>query len=296
LHSLKQKEEKMGKSISIEELEAADAKFAKYLADRRIEITATATDTRKKMDSAIEKFYKDGGWNDRKPVCSAEYIDVQNVSEWSLANVNKILDAVGGAIFGSKNPIPGLKLSPDVKAGTNNVLNAVGGLQMLALSKAFSAVQGILEAFTVKSSTSITMNSKIEVVTPGLTIFVYTNANNFQQKSFFNNTLISQYFFMIDVYTSAKQLGDYAKFQDLQLFEEEKASLRLIARKIINTMSELEDLDKLDQIAKQLDGIYARLEVITEKADELSKEEAANHRELAKQARLRLTKASTAKS
>lgn len=284
----------MGQSKSIEELAAADQAFVKYMNDRRKEITETRGATRKEMDAAIEKFYKDGKWDDRKPVCTAEYVDVQNVSEWSLDNVNKILDAVGGAIFGSKNPPPGLKLDKAVQAGNDAVLAAVGGLQTLALSRAFSAVQGILEAFTLKSSTSITMNSKIEVVTPGLTIFVYTNSNNFQSKSFFENNLISQYFFMIDVYTSAKQLGDYTKFQDLQLFEEEKAGLRLIARRLINNMANVESLEKLDQLSKQLDGIYERLEEITGKIDELSKSEAENHRKLAEKARRRLTKAASA--
>lgn len=281
----------MGKSISIEELEAADTKFAKYLEDRRKEIAATAKTTRKTMNEAIEKFYKDGKWDDRKPVCSAEYIDVQNISEWSLTNVNKILDAVGGAIFGSKNPPPGTKLDNAVEAGNNVVLNAVGGLQMLALSKAFSAIQGILEAFTVKSSTTITTHHKIEVVTPGVTVIVYTSSNSFQQKSFFNNSLISQYFFMIDVYSSVKQLGDYTKFQDVQLFEEEKASLRLIARRLITRMGEVEKIEQIEQLTKQLDGVYERLAVITAKIDELTETEANAHRELAKQARLRLSKA-----
>ena len=103
----------MGASKSIEQLQAEDKKFEEYLKERRIEIDARAAETRKKMDDDIVKFYKDGGWSDRKPLFSSSYIDVQNISEWSLTNVNNILAAISGAIFGSDNPPPGTKVNGD---------------------------------------------------------------------------------------------------------------------------------------------------------------------------------------
>ena len=237
------------------------------------------------MDADIEKFYRDGGWDDRKPLLASTYVDVQNVSEWSLSNVNRILTAVSGAIFGSSNPPPGTVIDPEAALG--DVISKIPTLQMLVLSKAFSAIQGILEVFTMKSSTNITMQHKIESVAPGVTVFVYINSNSFQQQSFFNNEMITQYFYMIDAYTSAKQLGSYSQFEDLQLFEREKSSLRNIATNIVNKMGEATELTQIDMLSKQLDGIYDRLEKITERINELVGEERKHMVGVAKQIRMR---------
>jgi len=275
----------MGKSKSIEELEAADKKFENYLDGKRKEIEARQSETRAKMDADIEKFYREGGWDDRKPVMSASYVDVQNMSEWSLGNVNKILSAVEGAIFGSSNPPPGTAIDSDITS--NPVIQKIPSLQLLVMARAFTAIQGILEAFTMKSSTNITMLHKVEVASPGLTIFVYVNSNSFRQQSFFNNDLITQYFFMADAYSSAKQLGDYTNFEDLRLFEEEKENLRKIARNLISVMSEATELTQIDALSRQLDGIYDRLEQITERINDLIGQERKSMLGVAQQVRLR---------
>ena len=274
----------MGKSPTIEELAAADDKFEKYLATKRAEIEERQKETQKAMDADIVKFYQEGGWDDRKPLCVARYVDIQNVQEWSLTNVNNILSAVSGAIFGSANPPPGTAVT---NAASNVVVQAIPTLQLLVLSRAFQAVQGILEAFTVKSSTSITMQSKIEVVAPGVTTFIYVNSNSFRNQSFFSNGLISQYFYLIEAYTSVKQLGDYSKMQDLLLFEKEKTALRNIANRILDKMQEFDSDDKLEPLSKQLDGIYDRLESVTERINDLSKQERLMAQALVQQIRLR---------
>jgi len=261
----------MGKSKSIEELEAADQKFENYLDQKRKDIEAKKAITRKEMDADINKFYNDGGWDDRQPVAFAEYYDVQNISEWSLGNVNKILTSISGAIFGSNNPPAGTDLVSSIT--DNAVISAIPSLQILVLSRAFAAVQGILETFTLKSSTSITMQKKIEVVSPGVTIFVYINSNSYKNSSFFNNEVITQYYYMIDAFSSAKQLGAYTTMEDLRLFEKEKEVLRKIARTILDRLGLVEDLDKVNQLSLQLDGIYDRLEQVTERINELLKDE-----------------------
>lgn len=261
----------MGKSKSIEELEASDKKFQDYLDERRKEIEKRQSETRKQMDADIEKFYREGGWDDRSPIMSASYVDVQHVSEWSLQNVNNILSAVEGAIFGSSNPPPGAVIDGDI--ANNPVIQAIPSLQLLVMSRAFTAIQGILEVFTTKSSTSISMIHKVEVVAPGVTIFVYINSNSFRQKSFFNNEIISQYFYMIDAYTSVKQLGNYSTFEDKNLFEKEKATLRKLAERVLEKMETAETLEEISMFSLQLDGIYDRLEKITERIYDLDKEE-----------------------
>jgi hypothetical protein len=275
----------MGASKSIEQLRESDKKFEEYLSEKHKEIEARRDETRKKMDADIVKFYQDGGWNDRQPLFSSSYIDVQNISEWSLDNVNNILTAIEGAIFGSANPPPGTKIDGDTP--NNNVIKQLPSLQLLIMSSAFRAIQGILETFVMKSSTTITMLSKIEVVSPGVTVFVYVNSNSFQQKSFFENSLISQYFYLVDGYTSAKQLGDYSKFRDKQLFELEKEQLRTVAYNILNNMGLADDISKLAVLSTQLDQIYKRLEDVTKRIDNLNTEEHAAILSLAQQVRSR---------
>lgn len=262
----------MGQSKSIEELAASDKKFEDYLLGKRAELEARTTATRAEMDKDIEKFYKDGKWDDRKPVANASYYDVQIISEFSLGNINKILTAISGAIFGSNNTPPGTTINPDL--GAIAPAKIMPNLQLLILSKAFTAIQGILEAFTLKSSITITQQHKIEVVAPGVTIFVYVNSNSFKSNSFFTEDIITQYFYVIDSYISKKQLGDYSAFEDLRLFEEEKAGIRVIAYNMIQTMSTITDLGKLDILTKLMDTLYDRLDDVQERINELTKEEA----------------------
>jgi len=278
----------MGQSKSIEELAASDQKFQDFLDEKRKTLEEKTAATRKQMDADIEKFYADGKWDDRKPVASAAYYDVQIVSEFSLDNISKIMQAISGAIFGSNNVPAGTKIENN--AGNNPTVKMIPNLQLLILSKAFSAIQGILEAFTLKSSVSITQQHKIEVVAPGMTIFVYVNSNSFQSQSFFTKDIITQYFYVIDSFISKKQLGDYSEFEDLRLFEEEKAALRNIANNLVQTMGSLTDLNKLDVIMKLLDGIYDRMESVTERITDLTNAETLARKEKVQHIRTKLLK------
>lgn len=275
----------MGNSPSIEELKAADDKFAAYLAERRIEIEARRRETREQMDADVAKFYQDGKWNDRRPLFSSEYVDVQNMSDWSLTTVNNMLTAISGAVFGSGNPPPGTKVDSDVS--NNEVIQKIPSLQLLIMSAAFRAIQGILEAFVLKSSTTITMSKRIDMVAPGVTIFVYVNSNCFQQKSFFQNGLISQYFYLAEAYTSVEQLGHYSVFEDKRLFEKEKEVLRARAEKITKTMEDADTIEKLEAITKMLDFVYDRLKAVTERIKDTDELEHESMKSLSHQVRLR---------
>lgn len=283
----------MGQSKSIEELAASETKFENYLTERRKELEAKTAETRAQMDKDIEKFYKDGGWDDRMPVASASYYDIQVISEWSLSSVNKIITAISGAIFGSNNTPTGTTITNNIS--NNDTIAKIPSLQLLILSKAFSAIQGILEAFTLKSSITITQQHKIEVIAPGLTVFVYVNSNSFQNKSFFNNEIITQYFYVIDSFISKKQLGDYAVFEDLRLFEEEKSTLRGLASKVLSKMEQLDDISKLDVFTNMLDGLYERLDQVQERINELMKEEAQTSKQKIGHLRHKLISAKTVK-
>jgi hypothetical protein len=279
------KEDTMGSSPSIEELKAADDKFEAYLKERRIEIEARRKETREQMDADIAKFYLDGKWNDRRPLFSSEYVDVQNMSDWSLASVNNILKGISGAVFGSDNPPPGTTVGSDVS--TNEVIQKIPSLQLLVMSAAFRAIQGILEAFVLKSSTTITMSKRIDMVAPGVTIFVYVSSNSFQQQSFFKNSLISQYFYLAEAYTSVQQLGDYSVFQDKLLFEKEKERLRDRAEKITKTMDAAVDIAALEAITKMLDFVYDRLKAVTDRIKNIDDVEHESLMSLSHQVRLR---------
>jgi hypothetical protein len=280
-----QQEDTMGNSPSIEDLKASDDKFAAYLAERRIEIEARRRETREQMDADVVKFYRDGKWDDRRPLFSSEYVDIQNTTDWSLTTVNKMLTAISGAIFGSLNPPPGTKIDSDIS--NNEVVQKIPSLQLLVMSAAFRAIQGILEVFVLKSSTTITMSKRIDMVAPGVTIFVYVNSNSFQQQSFFHNSLISQYFYLAEAYTSVKQLGDYSAFQDKLLFEKEKVTLRARAEKITETMDDADTIAKLEAITKMLDFVYDRLRAVTERILDIDDREHEAMKSLSHQVRLR---------
>jgi len=159
----------MGRGPSIQELAEQEQAFREYLDQIRGDIEKDKADDTIALDKIITTFYSDGGWA-YSPLMQSDLLEVQQISTWSLANVVKIMTGVRDAIFGSSAPPPGVEI--EKPSGTSNAIDKMQDLNLLALNRAFSAVQSILETFAVESSYRGKAITKVEVVAPGLTLFL----------------------------------------------------------------------------------------------------------------------------
>ena len=167
------------------------------------------------------------------------------------------------------------------------MIQQIPSLQLLVMSAAFRAVQGILELFVVKSSTTITMLSKIEVVAPGVTIFVYVNSNSFQQQSFFNNSMISRISIWLTAIPQASSSGIILSSKISSCLNPKKEALRSVTYKVLGKWNDVDTIGKLDARSQMLDALYKRLEGVTERINNLTKQDHDNIRSIAQQVRSR---------
>lgn len=239
----------MGHSPSIKELANKESEFREYLKKIRIELESDTKNASSALETEIKKYYEEGNWDDFKPLIQGENIDVQVESSWSLDNFQKILNAISGALFGSGSVPEGVKIekTPDLTEAMKNMKN----LELLAVSKAFEAIQGILQAFSVAGEMEFKVEKKVTQIAPGLTLFLYIGSNSYQSKSFFKNEQIFQYALIYRVLFSNKQSGDVAKFNAISAYQELlagfKKRIEYLARKIADPETTFESVIQLDK-------------------------------------------------
>jgi hypothetical protein len=268
----------MGRGPTIQELAEEDQKFREYLAQIRQELEKDKQKDLQNLEAEVKNYYDRGGWNDYKPLLLGDKLDVQQVSVWSLENVGKILNAIQGAIFGGSEPPDGITVEKPKEF--NQSLKFLTELNLLALSRAFSAVQGILETFATETSYKGQSILKTEVIAPGMTLFVSIRSDVYRTKGFFNNSSIAQYLYLFRSYFSVKQAGDLSKFNDLLAYEELKSAYRTrmsaLAEKIANPSTPFSAMAELEEeagyYASQLSAIQAKINALQEKEIERFKQ------------------------
>ena len=263
----------MGKGPSIQELAEKEKAFREYLDQIRAAIEKDKTKDTAALDAIIKKFYTDGGWS-YSPLMQSDLLEVQQISAWSLGNVVKMLTGVRNAIFGSAEPPAGVEI--EKPADTSKAIDKMQELNLLALNRAFAAVQSILETFAVETSYRGKAITQVEVVAPGLTLFLSIRSDVWKNKGFFNNDSIGQYLFIMRCYFSTEQAGDIAKFNSVLAYVELANAIDAriigIALKIENPETPFSAMKELLQEA----GFYSeQLAVIHAKIDELRKEKVA---------------------
>lgn len=272
----------MGHGPSISALAERDAEFRKYLDQIRGELEKDKEKDKETLEAEVDKYYAKGGWK-YSPLMAGEQFDVQQMTAWSLDNVKKILNSVRDAIFGSAAPPEGIEVQkPDALEQSMKYLQE---LNLLALTRAFSLVQGVLETFATDTSFRGQSIIKVDVVAPGMTLFVSIRSNVWKSKSFFQNSAIAQYLYVMRSYFSVEQAGDISKYNDLLAYENIKQAYRTrmaaLAEKIGDPNTPYSSLGELDEelgyYAENLANLQATIE-------ELTKSEARRHLESARSA------------
>lgn len=274
----------MGKGPKVEELAQEDADFRKYLEQIRGEVEADQAHGIKELEKIIDQYYTDGGWS-YKPLMQLNALEVQQVSEWSLDNVSKILGAVRDAIFGDSAPPAGTEIEKPGDVGL--ALSEMMDLNLLVMNKAFAAVQSILATFATESSYRGKALTKTELVAPGITVFVSIRSDVWRSQGFFNNDSIAQYLYIVRSFFSADQAGDIAKFNSVLAYTELATAfdqrIEELARMVANPATPFSALPELMQImaflSDQLSFIHAKIaELRSQKVTRLM---AASHKALA---------------
>ena len=263
----------MGKGPSISELAAREEEFRKYLVQIRSELEGYQAEDVAALDKKVTAYYEAGHWSDFKPLMQSEQFDVQHLKTWSLDNVVSILQSVRDAMFGDAQPPAGVVISkPD---DFMNSLGLLEKLSLMALSKAFAVIQGVLETFATETQFRGQSISRVELVAPGMTLFISIRSNIWRNKSFFENESIGQYLFVLRSYFSQKQAGDISKYNDLLAYEQLKEAFRKrmadLGRRIADPQTPFSAMTELDEELGYYAGQLSKIQAMIE---DLSKQEA----------------------
>jgi hypothetical protein len=265
----------MGQGPSIQQLAEKEQAFRDYLTQIRGELEKDkATDT-ESLQKEIDGYYKKGGW-EYKPMLQLDKVEVQQVSSWSLDNIVKMLNAVSSAIFGNDDPPEGVKV--EKPSDLTKSMKYLDNLSLMVVSKAFSVIQGILETFATESSYKGQSITKVEVVAPGITVFISIRSDVWKNRGFFNNDSIAQYMFIVRSFFSLQQAGDMSKINDIQAYEELKEAFRIrigaLSERIADPKTPFSAMEELDEelgfYASKLSEIQGMIESLeTKKNDEI---------------------------
>lgn len=259
----------MGQGPSISQMAEKEQKFRDYLTQIRADLEKDKQTDIANLNAIIDKYYKDGGWT-FDPLMQLDSVEVQQVSSWSLDNVTKMINSVRDAIFSDTPPPSGVTV--EKPADFTASMEYLNNLTLLVASKAFSAIQGILQTFATQSSFHGKSITKVEVIAPGMTLFISIRSDIWKSQGFFNNDSIAQYLYIIRSNFSLQQAGDMSKYNDLLAYEDLKAAYRTriedISKVIADPKTEFSALDQLDQ---QLGYLTAKLADIQALIDDLQK-------------------------
>jgi hypothetical protein len=246
----------MGHSPTIEQQGQKDAAFQKYVDEQTTALNKKSGEAETTMTARMDKFYKQGGWEDAKPLTQGSYQHLTTASEWSLTHVSDMIDAIRGAIFGGaaapSATDPNSKLTQigkgtvtDTAPPALTAMAAMAGIDLLIASAAFDAIQGILTTFTSKTSTEIVSNYTQKDLVPGLSLFVTVMEDMYHRSDFFSGETIIQNFYIFDAKFSVSRGADIAKFHMLETLINQQVAIESQANKMSERIAAL-DVNRTD--------------------------------------------------
>jgi hypothetical protein len=199
----------MGKSKSIAELEKQEDDFRQYLNKLQTELANKAASAKTDLQKTIDKFYGDNHYDDAKDLVSGENTHFEQSSEFSLANLKSIIDAISKTVFAGAAAPTGTDVNKEgVEKATKDLGAAVGkvtDLELYIAGKAFDVLSQTILSFGASNSLTFSSATKSEALGYGLQLFTVVAADSYKSTSFFNNQDINEYLYIYDVKFSLKQ-------------------------------------------------------------------------------------------
>lgn len=249
----------MGKSNTIDQQAKQNAAFQQYITEQTAELDKMTTAASQDLQTQITNYYEKGGWNDAKPLVSGTYQHLSTASEWSLDSVAKMIGTIKDTIFGGPPPV-GTEKAPETDDLTQAVAK-MSEMEVLIASAAFTAVEGILEAFTSGTQTTVQKQFDIKELAPGLTLFICVIENQYHRSDFVSDNTIIQNGYVFDTRFSISQGGDIAKFNQMTSLIAQQNAQEVIAGKC-NTA-----IGNLDVTADDFEVKDAKYKAISDRAN-----------------------------
>lgn len=247
----------MGKSKSIEDQTALNDKFQAYIDQQTQVLDKTVAAATQTLDAQIEAYYAKGGWNDAKPMISGTYQHISTTSDWSLNAVADMIGQLKSTLFGG--PPPGGTTAPAQPPDVSAAVAKLDAMEVLITDAAFTAIEGILQAFTSSTQTTVQSKTEVQVLAPGLTLFLAVVENQYSRSDFVSGETIIQEAYVFDTRFSIKQGGDIAKFNQLTSLIAQQTTQQDITAKCDKAIEELDvTVDDYDVKVAKYQGIVDR--------------------------------------
>ena len=213
----------MGSSPSIENLQAKDDEFRKYLKTLEEDLGGKAADATSRLQADISEFYKANEYDDAKIIVSGRNADFMHQKEFSLDNLKKVIDGISAAVFSGAAPPKGATPNDEaVRAAGEALGDAVGAMSNLEIyiaGKVFDVLSNTVLSFGTGTQTAYTSHTKTESLGFGLQMFASVSASSYQSHSFFTNEYITQYLYLYDIRFSIKQAQAETEMGLVQAYE-----------------------------------------------------------------------------
>ena len=229
----------MGKSPSIEEMEAKEDRYREYIHKLENELKIRADKYEDQLDKKINEYFKDNEW-DYQNFLSGRNVDFLHEKDWSLDNLKNIIDQISKAIFGDTKAPAGVTIEKTEEMG--KAIKNMEHLELYIAGKCFEIISGILDSFGTKTTMGFNASVEVKPVAPGLTLFVAVVGDSYQSHDFFEDEMIYQYFYIYDLRFSVKQAEAQAHQADVSLYADSLGTFRQKLEELNEDLGE----DKID--------------------------------------------------
>ena len=272
----------MGSSNTIEQQKKENEAFREYVDQQTASMQTILKSKQDELEKLKSKTFSESHITDQSFLFGGHYQHLETMSEWSLKNVAKIIDAVGGAIFGG--PIPsGTKMASE--DAVKGVATSLAGMEGLIADAAFAGVQALLGGLTSTTSTSVMSNTMYKQVAPGLFLFMTTVSNKYSHSSFFNNEIINETIYVFSGYSSKQAMEAVAGMKVTELLLKGYTDLATADAGLLSKVTDrIQQLDPTapdfmatyQQFNNLADSISAKIKQIKLKIDKLHDKVAAD--------------------
>ncbi len=251
----------MGQSKSIADLKTQGDEAKKFLSGLADDAQKEADFGKGELDKLKTQKYG-ANPDDSVSMFYSNRADSTVMSEWSLDNVKKIVDATSAALFGKPPAVSTDAPAIAIPAGVAGMAN----LELYIASQALSLISGILDAFTSTSAGKTLRKGDYRDIAPGITLFTWVSEMTYESSQFFTNDFVSQNVYVFEAKFSAKEALAYSKTLDAGLYEDQKAAFRTRMEAIVKKIADPTTAD--DAVVKLMatsDAFQAFLDAITVK-------------------------------
>jgi len=218
----------MGKTKSIEEKMADDAKFRQFMDTIQKEAKTEEDRIETEMNGIIQKHYDTNKW-DHARLFGNKQSDYQNYDDWGLDRVNKIIESIGNALSISDFPSSSVPGSDDASKETvteaKDFIPTFAADYDLILSRVKAMISGVLTQFSVASSASRKTVQRDMPLSGGQHLFFGSSGSVYTQQAFFTNQFIGSFQIVFQCYMSVAEARAIALQQLLKTTEIELAYL-----------------------------------------------------------------------